>query len=122
MKTDLMIDQVVVLWQTGAIVASIELGGIGPAYEQAIQNFLFKILSYLVEFKISPAGLSDKENYSKTYNEICEKLSSEEDLSGAMFCAAKNLAYQFYVKSYRVVMAECPQDRIIQVMRCRIIK
>lgn len=122
MKTDLMIDQVVVLWQAGQIVASIELGGIGPAYEQAIQNFLFKILSYLVEFKISPSSLSDRKNYSKTYNEICEKLSSEEDLSGAMFFAAKNLAYQFYVKSYRVVMAECPNDRIIQVTKCKIVQ
>jgi len=111
---------VVERWKKGETVFTIELGGLGPGYEQAIQNYLFDILTYLIEKKIDVKKLTLKKHYTKYYEEICSEVSNGRDLSGAMYGAAMVTAFQFYKYDYESMMRQVPDDRLIQVMNTQI--
>jgi len=113
---------VVERWKKGETVFTIELGGIGPGYEQALQNFLFDILTYLIEKKIDVEKLTLKKHYTKYYDEICSRVANGRDLSGAMYGAAMVTAFQFYKYGYESMMEKAPKDRLIQVKNTQIKK
>ena len=81
-------------WDRGDSVWTLEMGGLGPGYEQAIQVFVIEILRETV--------MRAKEDYSDAeWDAMCEAvLKSMDDrlggLSGAQYGAARWLAYQFF--------------------------
>ena len=119
---DISNEEVIKQWKNGETIFTVELGGLGPSYEQAIQNFLFDILTYLVEKKIDIKKLSEKDKYSECYEEICSKVANGRDLSGAMYGVAKGTAYQFYKYGYGAMMKKAPKDRLIQVENIKLKK
>ena len=51
-------------WSAGEIVQSVDIGGIGPGYEQAIQILLFEIMNkWNGDFDLQPMN----ENYPLSY-------------------------------------------------------
>ncbi len=90
------LDEMLSAWDRGESIWSIELGGLGPGYEQAIQVAA-------VEFARAGKGMArtddEKADY-RSFDELCsgalrafdEKLGG---ITGAMFGAAKWLAWQW---------------------------
>jgi hypothetical protein len=110
-------------WDAGKGVWSIEMGGIGPGYEQCIQIVAAEVLRYLIDNKVDCAtqyegdawkDLSEKINKALWANPAIEALG----LSGAQAGAAKSLATKLYKDGPRGVMNTVEiKDRHIQVSK-----
>lgn len=107
-------------WDAGKGVWSIEMGGLGPGYEQCIHITAAEILRWLLEHK---PDLDDEAAWRDTRETISDDVCNNEPvkaigLSGAQWGAAVNLALQFYRRGPRGVMTdERVKDRRIQVSR-----
>ena len=114
------IDKLLEVWDAGETIWSIELGGLGPGYEQAIQVAA-------VEFArgsrdIPPAEGVEDEDARRAWLDSCEKVLSTFDkslgLTGAMFSAASWLAYRWvHGGGPAKLIEETPKDRHIQVCK-----
>lgn len=110
-------------WDDGKSVWSIEMGGIGPGYEQCIQITATEILRHMLKTKCDTSAWDDPAKWTIDRecieaacfdNETIHKLG----LSAAQWGAALDLATFFYRDGPRTVMtAERLKDRHIQVQR-----
>lgn len=110
-------------WDAGKGVWSIEMGGLGPGYEQAIQMTAAEVLRHLLDAKYDHAAWSDTEVWQRDRkaietagfsNEIIKALG----LSGAQWGAAVSIATKLYMDGPRKIMNEPSiKDRHIQVSR-----
>lgn len=89
-------------WDEGSIVHTIEMGGMGPGYEQAIQITVFEMLRYMLANPIDWDEIEAGETYWKQYREDMDKVLFAEGapvkklgLSGAQYGAAVGLASKF---------------------------
>jgi hypothetical protein len=91
------VDQLLEAWDSGDTIWSIEMGGMGPGYEQAIQIAA-------VEFARGCKDLTgikndDKEStdrFRKTCDEVLKKIDNDlGGITGAMYGAACYLAYNW---------------------------
>lgn len=110
-------------WDEGRSVWSIEMGGLGPGYEQCIHIAAAEILRFLLIKQYDTATWEDHAQLLHDHDEV-RAMSYENptikalSLSGAQFGAASNLAYMLYRKGPRAVMTdERVKDRHIQVQR-----
>lgn len=91
------IEELLTAWDSGDTVWSIELGGLGPGYEQAIQIAAVEFSRACKDLKgIKPDDNKSTERFTRT----CEKKLHEIDdqiggLTGAQFGAARWLAFQW---------------------------
>lgn len=110
-------------WDEGKSVWSVEMGGLGPSYEQCIHITAAEILRHLLERTYEPETWDDREAWERDRKEIetaglANVRISALGLSGAQWGAALNLALQFYRRGPRAVMTdERVKDRHIQVQR-----
>ncbi len=110
-------------WDSGKTVWSIEMGGMGPRYEQAIQITTAEILRHCIEADYDSVlwyneekAAEDSESIRKASfeNEVIENLS----LSGAMAGVAFQLATKIYMNGPISIMTdEQVKDRHIQVSK-----
>lgn len=110
-------------WDAGEIVHTIEMGGLGPGYEQAIQITCAEILRHMIAADYIPALWDQPDEWKKTRDEI-EAMSHKNEvikalgLSGAQWGAAMNVALNIYRNGPAGVMLdERVKDRHIQVSR-----
>jgi hypothetical protein len=108
-------------WDRGEGVWSVEMGGLGPGYEQCIQMLVAENLRHLIEAN-PPRPIPDEEKQAvwdamrnaSFDNEVVKKLGP----SGAQWGAAANLAWQFYQRGPVDVMRDPDlKDRHIQVSK-----
>lgn len=107
-------------WASGGIVWSVELGGLGPSYEQSIQILLFEVLAAWGDrpFPVQASGTQTfPEVFSTHVDEQVKRLNDMLQLSGAQYGAAKSTAYQFMNFGYSEMMNKLPTERLIQVTR-----
>ncbi len=110
-------------WDAGKGVWSIEMGGMGPGYEQCIQIVAAEVLRYLIDNNVDPevdykegawSVLREKINKALWANPTIEALG----LSGAQAGAAMSLATKLYKDGPRGVMNTAEiKDRHIQVSK-----
>ena len=110
-------------WDNGKSVWTIEMGGLGPGYEQAIHVACAEVVRVLLEKKYDVSLWEDDRVWKLNRAEI-EKTSHENPtitklgLSGAQWGAALSLALQFYRRGPREIMCdEAVKSRHIQVSR-----
>lgn len=110
-------------WDAGKTVWTIEMGGMGPGYEQAIQITVAELLRHMVESSYDHKLWSD-EDKAKSDSDAIDKASHEIEaikilgLSGAQYGAAKQVASKLYMDGPRGVMTqEAVKDRHIQVSK-----
>jgi len=111
------VKEAVELWDKGETIWSIEMGGLGPGYEQAIQLLMVEILRDHCN-DIIPTDKKEHEDWLKTFGEKTVHRINETagGYSGAQVGAVKNLAYQFLVNGWGKIMAmKDLKDRKIQV-------
>jgi len=105
-------------WDNGASIWSIEMGGMGPGYEQAIQVLFVETLRNLIDKKpnFEDKSKEDYETAKDARKKALETLEVKWGYSGAQVGAATNLAYQFWIKTpYTVLRDKEVEDRKIQV-------
>lgn len=111
-------------WDDGRTVWTIEMGGLGPGYEQCIHITAAEILRHLLDAQYDAAAWADQEVWKRDRdqienygfkNKVIEGLGG---ITGAQWGAALNLATQFYKRGPRELMKdERVKDRKIQVSR-----
>lgn len=110
-------------WDAGRGVWSIEMGGLGPGYEQCIHITAAEILRHLLAAKYDAALWQDKDTWARDReliekdgfaNPVIEKLG----LSGAQWGAAMQVATKLYMDGPRKIMNLSElKDRHIQVSK-----
>lgn len=110
-------------WDDGRNVWSIEMGGMGPGYEQCIQITTAEVLRHLLEAKYDASLWHDKDAWASDRDKIETAGFANErikalGLSGAQWGAAVSLATKLYMDGPRKIMKEPSiQERKIQVQR-----
>jgi hypothetical protein len=107
-------------WDAGDSIWSIELGGLGPGYEQAIQIAAIEIVRDNLG-----KPLPDEKNWSTwgdhTISRIDQRLPDGKwscgGFSGAQVGAAKQLAHKWLKDGPAALLKEVPNDRHIQVSK-----
>lgn len=110
-------------WDSGRSCWSIEMGGLGPGYEQCIHITLAEILRHMLTKQYDATAWTDEAAWKRDREEI-NTMSHENatikalGLSGAQWGAALQLACKFYMEGPRTIMTdERVKDRHIQVSR-----
>jgi hypothetical protein len=108
-------------WDSGRTVFTIELGGLGPGYEQCIHILVFELIRDYSEGDLPTFG--DLENPTPTeqkrWSDWGDAAVSRCALrfSGAQVSVAKGLAYRALRDGWRKTIDSAPKDRHIQVSR-----
>lgn len=109
-------------WDAGQTIWSIEMGGFGPGYEQAIQTLAIEIVrDNLGKPLPNPEEANKTEWGYSTVERIDFKLPDGSyscgGFSGAQVGAARNLAYHWLRDGPAYVHKTGPKDRRIQVSK-----
>lgn len=111
------VEEALKMWDGNKPVFSIEMGGLGPGYEMAIQGLAFECMREIRGFaKWDDKGELDKVN--KMLDEVVHRFNDEPwgGFSGAQVGAAKNLAAMVCRNGYRAALnQEVAKYRRIQV-------
>lgn len=103
-------------WDAGKSVWSIEMGGLGPGYEQCIQIVAAEVLRWLLDNK--PDLNSEWSKYDGAMGKAVSKITEPLGLSGAQWGAGVSLAAFIYKDGPIGVMNDARvKDRKIQVSR-----
>lgn len=104
-------------WDGGGTVWSIEMGGLGPGYEQAIQILAIEIVRDEIDMPIpaKPAHKWADATVSRVDAKQPDGSYSCGGFSGAQVGAAKQLAYQWLTIGPAACLKRVPEDRRIQV-------
>lgn len=98
-------------WDAGNLVKSVEMGGLGPSYEQAIQITAMELLRFMIDQEMDASKWDQPEASQKDAN-IAENYIFSLDviknlgLSGAQLGAAKNLASMIYKQGPDVALSD----------------
>jgi hypothetical protein len=108
-------------WDEGRTVWSIEMGGLGPGYEQCIHITCAEILRVMLEGKFDHSKWSDKDQWKRDRDAISDLVMAVPavkalGLSGAQWGGALNVASNLYMHGPRKLLTdERVKDRHIQV-------
>lgn len=107
-------------WDSGEIVPSVEMGGLGPAYEQCIHVTASEILRHLIKNQPDPDSFRDW--WEKHGDAVSEHVTSRPPveglgITGAQWGAALNVAANLYVRGAAAFDDEAVSDRRIFVSR-----
>ena len=103
-------------WDANETIWTVEMGGMGPGYEQAIQTAAIELIRDNLDKPLPEDG--DKEAWrswgDSTLNRIDDQLGG---LTGAMWGAARNLAARILKFGPKKVLEDLPKDRMIQASK-----
>ena len=110
-------------WDSGFFVWSVEMGGLGPAYEQCIQITSAEVLRDLLARSPDPKEWDDEKKWEAERDLLYENSLKNEEITklgitGAQWGSAVNLATGLYIRTPVVALSD-PRiaDRLIQVKR-----
>lgn len=122
-------EEMLAAWDAGGAVWSVEMGGIGPGYEQCIQVLAVELVRALLPMRDVMKGVDwggDKKGAERCYKqvdkEIAEPVVSRLDktlgFSGAQVGAAKNLAWNIVRNGWGAAVSDpVVKDRLIKVSK-----
>lgn len=109
-------------WDAGDIVWTVEMGGLGPGYEQAIQITVAEMLRYLLSEPQDTESWKDEEKWPPERDRLYEKMRENQTvndlgLSGAQAGSALSLAVAIYLRGPRDCIDQVPKYRQIMVSK-----
>lgn len=123
------VEEMLTAWDRGDAVTTIEMGGLGPGYEQALQIAAVELVRSIKDnthvrgiFRRSNEAKSSEED-NKTLQNILDSALTEIEkrfdlgLSGAQAGAAMNIATMFVRHGYRKAIDLAPEDRRILISK-----
>lgn len=108
-------------WDSGGLVSTVEMGGLGPGYEQAIHITAFEALRLFLADP--PADWHGEKAAMRAYVERIEATLlalpkvAAIGLSGAQLGAAMNIASKFAYQGHEAALDKAPVDRHILVSK-----
>ena len=107
-------------WDAGQTVWSVSMGGMGPGYEDCIQNLTVETLRYFInnQVNLETEDAEQRELIKKGMDGVADELDKKYGFSGAQVGAARNLAAVIYRRGPADAFAD-PQikDRLIQISK-----
>ncbi len=105
-------------WDKGENVFTIEMGGIGPSYEQAIHIAVFEVIRELHNKKL-PDVKTQQEKLQKVFDDVLRNNKKIKNLhiSGAQAGAITEVAYKAMTIGWQEMLSTVPSDRKIQVTK-----
>ena len=110
-------------WDAGKAVWTIEMGGLGPGYEQCIHITAAEILRWLLANNINVEDMGDRDRWPAIRDQIDKAVTtldavSKLGLSGAQWGAAMRIGTSLYMRGPRQIMKDpSVKDRHIQVSK-----
>jgi hypothetical protein len=110
-------------WDAGDLVWSIEMGGMGPGYEQAIQILTAEMVRWFIKNDPDFESWSDEKVWDRERQRMDKELEEVPFIknggySGAQWGAARNLAGHLYRRGpVEVFTDEAVKDRHIQISK-----
>ena len=121
------VEKMLAAWDADEIVWTVEMGGMGPGYEQAIQVGVMEMCrkmqnGCLVELKFDEEKQEPIETYSPEFKAASHEVNDEQNLglSGAQAGAMMQIAFRFLTDGPRkalLSMKETDPDRLIMVTK-----
>lgn len=110
------VNEALELWDKGTPLMTLEMGGIGPGYEQCIHIGVFEIIRHFL--KNPPLSSEAKEAYP-AIDEALTKINIEKNLqlTGAQAGAIKSLAFHFFHYGYAATINTYKNKRGIMISR-----
>lgn len=110
-------------WDAGDLVWTIEMGGMGPGYEQCIQITTAEMLRWFIENKSDVSFWEDEEKWGEERDLLDRNILKKEiikdlGLSGAQYGAALSLASTLYMRGTGALNDVEVKDRRIQASKC----
>lgn len=104
-------------WDSGGSIWSVEMGGIGPGYEQCIHIVCFELIRDLLDKELP--GEDNERELSDFIRKVGHdnKIISNLGLSGAQFGAGMGLAYRALKQGWRAMLDSAPKDRLLLVSK-----
>ena len=112
--------EVLARWDRGDIIHTIEMGGMGPGYEQCIQIVAMEVLRVCLNKKYDASLWEDKDIWARDRDEIDKAVSpqiTDLGLSGAQWGAGLQLGTGFYMHTPAELMKKVKADRLIMASR-----
>ncbi len=105
-------------WDKGENVFTIEMGGLGPSYEQAIHIGVFEVIRELHNKKL-PDSKTQGDLLQKTFDNVMfnNDIIKSLHLSGTQAGAITQVAYKAMTLGWRDMLSTVPNDRRIQVTK-----
>jgi hypothetical protein len=106
--------EMLILWDSGSTVWTLERGGLGPGYEQALQVCMIEICR--AALKMPRLDKETKGAYWKRFGRMCDRVVHEISdaccgFSGAQVGAARDLAFRFVVSGIKRTFASYKKQR-----------
>lgn len=99
-------------WDAGDTIWSIELGGLGPGYEQAIQVAAIEMARKAKDWKPTGDDKADNDSFTALCDEAIKSIDDQLlGLSGAQFGAARWLAHRWIVEGPAHLMERARADK-----------
>lgn len=103
-------------WDAGEPVFTLELGGLGPSYEQCIHVAIFESARRIMAMPISHLSKAAKlQLIERTILQVDNKKGLQ--LSGAQAVVARSFLYRALMEGWGEVVNSVDKDRHIQVMK-----
>ncbi len=100
-------------WDEGGMVSTIEMGGMGPGYEQAIHVTVFELLRELLGKELPKNEETLQSLFDEATHTVCKK--GDLGLSGAQAAAAQQVVYRAMKYGWAGMLKDAPSDRRIMV-------
>jgi len=107
-------------WDNGELVSTIEMGGLGPGYEQAIQICAFEMLRYIIDNPIDFDKPDEDKKYWEDYKKgrdaslyVDGSPCKELGLTGAQAGGAGNISSMFFRHGPKKAISMAGEDRRI---------
>lgn len=107
-------------FDSGKVVNSVEMGGMGQGYEEGIQDCAVGIMRKLADVNLSIQEDGKKAIFERITDEVVEELNDKYGFSGAQVYAAQNLASVYWNKTPEKglqTMRDMDPKRIIQIQK-----
>ena len=107
-------------WDDGKTVWSVSMGGMGPGYEDCIQNLAVETLRYFVENKVNlqTEDTVERDAITKGMDAVTDRLDKKYGFSGAQVGAARNLAAVVYRRGPKDAFSDpVVKGRLIRVRK-----
>lgn len=99
-------------WDKGDNLFTVEMGGLGPGYEQSIQVLMFELLR-----RVPASAVADEQDYRRRCDEVIADVDQHLGLSGAQCGAAQWLAFRALRDGWQNTLLATPDERRIQVSK-----
>ena len=122
------IDEVLSRWDNGQTVWSIEMGGLGPSYEQAIQVVAMELIRAIINRPEIRKVMEKQQVLTDDQRDVLNRFMQEEThridrekelegITGAMASAGQNIAFMFTHHGPAEAIKQAGADRRIQISK-----